>query len=67
MENVMKSKWTAYEHANRLAAKQLKLLREFVEDNPAEPSVESGQRDESGKRNRTASQATRTAKGALPT
>ena len=56
----MKRKSTAYQYANRLAAQQLKPLREFVEGTTAKST--SG---ESGQRNRTASQATRTAKGVL--
>ncbi len=50
---------TAYQYANRLAAQQLKPLRELVERTTAVTSGKSGQR------NNAASQAARKAEGAL--
>ena len=56
----MKRKPTAYQYANRLAAQQLKPLRDFVERTTAHST-----RDEPGQQARTASQATRTGGSAL--
>lgn len=56
----MKRKSTAYQYANRLAAQQLKPLREFVERTTAQSA--SG---ESGQQARKDSQAKRTTDSAL--